>query len=547
MIDEKTAEAMVENLTDWRWRFTHLYWIKPAELEPECIFCPRAEQWEILELLYDKGERRLAILKARQLGFSTLLSLICLDWLLFRPGVRIAIVDKKASDAHKKLDKIRFAWERLPYDMREQYRVDEDNKSVLAIRMRKEGDGQRYVEAGEKARGDTFQLLWVSEWGPIQKEDPKRSDDIADGSCPAAEKGVIIVETTWRGGKSGRLYDDIVDPASKLPEKFRTRHDWHILFFAWYLDKTLVFDGDASQISPQCREYLKDCERKGAPRFTKRQALWYFKVAWPKREKRYEEYPTLLDEIFLSPEPGAIYAEEMASVRAGRRLTRVPVERGLPVFACFDIGRDDAMPCTLIQIVGQSINVVDYHCNNKEGVKYYADWLTTWMKRNKVANLRVVLPHDGRRKAVQTEHTAKSKFEACGHEDVIVVTRIPRIWDGIDIVRDTFPYIAINADQCEQEIKIMEGKKFPSLVECLDRYHSIDQRDGKNISREPVHDKYSHGCDSFRTFCEARAQGLIANDSRPRRVKNLTGGGKLLDEDFDRKTARASRNIRPFG
>ena len=89
----------MQTITNWRWRFTHLYHIKPADERPTCLFEPRAEQWKILEDLYENGSVRIAILKARQLGFSTLLALVCLDWLLFRPGVRIAIIDQTAADA----------------------------------------------------------------------------------------------------------------------------------------------------------------------------------------------------------------------------------------------------------------------------------------------------------------------------------------------------------------------------------------------------------------------------------------------------------------
>ena len=60
----------------------------------------------------------IAIIKARQLGFSTLLALICLDMLLFTGGFLIGIVDMTADDAFKKLSKCKFAYERLPADVK---------------------------------------------------------------------------------------------------------------------------------------------------------------------------------------------------------------------------------------------------------------------------------------------------------------------------------------------------------------------------------------------------------------------------------------------
>lgn len=525
--------APLNKLLDFRWRFTHLYWIKPAKNMPEMLFEPRVEQWEVLELLYVHGHTRLAILKARQLGFSTLLALICLDWLLFRPGVNIAIVDKKAGDAHKKLEKIRFAWERLPYDVRDQYRVDIDNQSTMQIRLKVQGDTRRRIEAGESARGDTNQLLWISEWGPIQKEDPTRSDKIADGDCPSAEKGVIIVETTWRGGKSGRLYDDVVEPGQKITAKYRTRKDWKILFYPWYLDKTLVFEGDPAQIDSNCYRYLKGVEKKAKMRFTKGQALWYYKICWPKREKRYEEYPSLLEEIFMSPEPGAIFLEEMAAMVADGRIRRCPVMKGFRVWACFDIGRDDANPIVFIQVVNGEIRVVDYYCNNKESIPHYADYLTAWMGRHGVANLRVVLPHDGGKTSYNDGLKRSEKFAECGHPDAIVINRIPRLWDGIDMVRDVMPYVVFDDERCNRTIEHAVGKKFPSLVDCMNRYRSIEIKDGKNSSREPIHDMYSHGTSALRTFCEGWQTGRIVVHSSPRRkIRVQSGPGVLQDENF---------------
>jgi len=525
--------AATNKLLDYKWRFTHLYWIKPAETEPEQLFCPRPEQWEILRLLYVERKTRLAILKARQLGFSTLLALICLDWLLFRPGVNIAIVDKKASHAEKKLKKIHFAWQRLPQDMRDQYRIDENNKSVLEIRLKKPGDTRRRIEAGESARGDTMQLLWVSEWGPIQKEDPTRSDKIADGDVPSAEKGVVVVETTWRGGKTGRLWEDVVDPGQKVKEKFRTRRDWMILFYPWYLDKSLVFEGNVSQISDACYKYLKSVESKAKIRFTKGQALWYFKICWPKREKRYEEYPSLLEEIFMSPEPGAIFLEEMAAMIAEGRIRRVPIVKGFRVWACFDIGRSDAMPIVFVQVVNGEIRVVDYYCNDRESIPFYCDYLTAWKSLHKVQNLRVVLPHDGKNTDVSVNYTRSQAFEKCGFPDAIVINRIPRLWDGIDYVRDTMPYIVFDSERCETEIKIAEGKKFPSLVDCMNQYRAIETKDGKNIAREPVHDRFSHGCSALRTFCEGWQTGRIVIDAAPKKRIQVSGGpGVLQDPKF---------------
>ena len=44
------ALMMKSKLSDYRWRFTHLYYIKPADKRSRLLFDPKDEQWEILDV-----------------------------------------------------------------------------------------------------------------------------------------------------------------------------------------------------------------------------------------------------------------------------------------------------------------------------------------------------------------------------------------------------------------------------------------------------------------------------------------------------------------
>ena len=46
------------------------------------------------------------------------------------------------------------------------------------------------------ARGGSNDFLWISEWGPIQLDDPRRSAEIRSGALPSARHGTIVIETT---------------------------------------------------------------------------------------------------------------------------------------------------------------------------------------------------------------------------------------------------------------------------------------------------------------------------------------------------------------
>jgi hypothetical protein len=68
-IDE---EAALEAFRDPCWRLGNLYSIRTRD-GSVIKFASRSQQAEIIDLIYRQGCRRIIILKARQLGFSTLL------------------------------------------------------------------------------------------------------------------------------------------------------------------------------------------------------------------------------------------------------------------------------------------------------------------------------------------------------------------------------------------------------------------------------------------------------------------------------------------
>ncbi|MGA7214990.1 MAG: hypothetical protein WBX20_12345 [Terrimicrobiaceae bacterium] len=96
-IDE---EAGLEAFRDPRWRLGNLYSIRTREgfIIP---LRPRPQQQQIIDL-YRQGCRRIIILKARQLGFSTLLGVVCADRLCFG-GQQISLIDQTLEDARQKL------------------------------------------------------------------------------------------------------------------------------------------------------------------------------------------------------------------------------------------------------------------------------------------------------------------------------------------------------------------------------------------------------------------------------------------------------------
>ena len=164
------------NIESAEWRFDNLYYVQEASSGQPILFKPRPEQVAILKAVYVSGLKNILVAKARQLGISTVIALIILDKTLFQGGTQSAVIDLTANDATKKLTgKIVYAFDRLPAVLRDAYQIIDNNNSQFSVRLKGADDSTSSVQAGMHARGDTFQILHVSEWGKIQWADRQRS------------------------------------------------------------------------------------------------------------------------------------------------------------------------------------------------------------------------------------------------------------------------------------------------------------------------------------------------------------------------------------
>ena len=115
----------------------------------------------------------------------------------------------------------------------------------------------------------------------------------------------------------------------------------------------------------------------------------------------------------------------------------------------------------------------------------------------------------------------------CGLRNVNVVPRIPRISIGIDNVRDRIPEMVFHKTNLERVYEFGVAKV--SMMEGLQNYRYAPL--AKNArTREPVHDIYSHPCDSLRTYAEADERGLVPKSA----------GLEAIEDREDAKDTRAN-------
>jgi hypothetical protein len=75
----------IDKFRDPIWRISTLYSIRTRDGKV-IPFRPKSQQAQVLEMIFSQGLKRIVILKARQLGFSTLLGIICTDQLCWTTG-----------------------------------------------------------------------------------------------------------------------------------------------------------------------------------------------------------------------------------------------------------------------------------------------------------------------------------------------------------------------------------------------------------------------------------------------------------------------------
>ncbi len=491
------TDEIAQNLTDPIWRIKNLYHVKDpkGKIVP---FVPSPEQEDIIHAIYEEGLEKIIILKARQLGMSTVIDIILTDKVIWEKGIQAAIVDLTQSDASKKLEnKVRLAWNKLPSDLRSLFNIGKDSGKQFQIQLKQSpGDGWNEVQAGMNARGDTFQILHISEWGAIQHEDENRSVEILTGALPAAKEGIVIVETTWKGGKGGPLWE-LTQAAINTPTKYKTKEDFTLFFFPWFTDERYYLEGDTEQITEECHEYLDRVEQETDFEITPPQRLWYFKVAMSKGFYRFREYPSTLEECFKGHIEGAIYQDLMLKAHADGRIKDFPQAHDQLTHTFWDLGSPKNTATWCVQFVGREIHLVDLICEED---------LTLVERIAKLHSLPYnfgnhYLPHDA-----QARERAGLNFveqaSQIGLRNIIVLPKPHSIWPGINHLQQIFNRILIRKSQCERGIAALEA------------YRTAKNKTLDYQTDMPVHDWTSHICDPLRIMAEADMNNMFSSQSQ---------------------------------
>jgi hypothetical protein len=510
---EVDIEAMLgpdARLDDLAWRLDHLYWIVNKDAKP-VPFLMNDQQRDFVSRLWYRN----LILKARQLGFSTLMQVLELDQALFNRDFNCVVIADTLPNAGKLFKKVEFAYEHLPDLLKGMFPVLKKNQGSEITFGHVDADGKLHpstISVSVSARGGTVQLLHVSELGKIALKFPQRAEEIKTGAFEAVpQDGCIVVESTAEGAFG--LFYELCEPAMKRREAGtpETALDWRLHFYPWYDCKDYRLsdeDTDVVEIPAALKQYFRKLEAELHITVDDNQRAWYAKKAETLGRKMKQEYPATPKEAFEQAIEGAVYGEQMTWLREQGRIGSVPLDINFPVDTFWDFGLSDNNTIWFHQQIGLQHRWFYYIEGNGKDLRHW--WLTVCeqhRKRHGYVWGRHYLPHDADAEILGEVVTTKRRIlEKLGMGSgeggsIVVVPRVATIGQGIEITRT-----ALRGnhwfDDRKPDYDAGEDMGAGHGIRCLDGYQ-FEWNDKSGVwSSIPLHNWASHGADGWRQFAQ---------------------------------------------
>lgn len=457
-------------------------------------FKPNGAQKRFIRRLWHRN----IILKARQLGFTTLIAILWLDHALFNANQRCGIIAQDRETAESIFrDKVKFAYDKLPEEIRERFPLARDSTKELLF-----AHNNSSIRVATSVRGGTIHRLHVSEFGKICAKFPAKAEEVVTGSFQAVPlSGIVVVESTAEG-QDGEFYE-MCKRAQALVAGTRklTASQYRFHFYAWWAEPTYTMDPAGVPISPAQHDYFNALELAEGCRIDLGQRAWYVEKArneFEGREKRmWREYPSSPEESFQQSVEGNYYAKDIVLLRKRGGICQVPT-LDLPVYTFWDIGRSDGTAIWFAQFLkdGAEARFISYYEEHNEDLRHYARML----QDKGYLYGGHFLPHDADAKRLSDYN--KSVREQL--QDLLpghtfwIVPQITELMTGIYATRKHLKAAWFDIDGAREGIERITGYK-KKYSHSESRF--IDQPDKSNGCTE--------GADALRQWAQAKENGLL--------------------------------------
>lgn len=469
-MSKNESEQVIEWLKDPYWRLNNLYWIVDKRGSKVKFKLNWAQ-----EKLYRESWYCNVILKARQLGISTFISILFLDRCLFNTHMSAGIIAHTLEDAQQLFRRVKFAYDNLPPALKDCLVAQTDTANMLKF-----SNGSS-IRVGTSLRSSTFQYLHISEFGKICAKYPDKAQEIITGSLNTVAPGQYVYIESTAEGKDGYFYD-ICKKAQQNGEEKRelTKLDFKFHFFPWYQEPSYTLT-NRFPVSLEQKEYFDHLARMGVV-LTDDQQSWYIARLSTQKDDMRREYPSTPEESWEVSNEGFYYGKYMTHARQEGRVCFVPYEEALPVHTAWDLGYNDSTAIWFFQVHKMEIRVIDYVEGSGESL---AHWIKVCKQRD-YAYGKHIAPHDIMVHEYSSGHTRQSIAREHGFN--LLPSQKVEILTGIDAVRNILPRCWFDETKCVQGLRALDNYK-----------KEWDERHACWRS-SPLHNFASHGADAFRTL-----------------------------------------------
>lgn len=480
-------------LSDREWRIDNLYWITDTDGN-EIKFKRNPAQMSY----FTKRWRRDVIAKARQLGYSTFIAILILDTCIFRSNTVAGIIDVKLDDGKLKLAKIKFAYDRLPADIRAACPLVKSNTEEL------QWENGSAVRIGTSHRGGTLQILHISEYGKISVNSPEVAKEIKTGALRAVhQNGWAVIESTAHG-TAGEFHDMVQRAQAKQNEGSPlTALDYRMHFYGWWIKPEYRIPNNLVVISQELREYFAriapELQANYGVKLDANQQAWYAKqYAELGPDDVKSEFPSIPSELFFNSLEGAYFKSEINKARAEGRIGQlVPFDPTRRVNTTWDIG-EDMTAIWFHQTDNMRHRFIDYYEEEGGSLQVAVGVLDEKAKARRFIYDKHYGPHDLDNRDWGNNAQSRRKTAL-----------------DLGIKFEVVPRVTVKADSIDAARRMLGNSWFDAEhtavgVERLENYRKKWNKQLSVFTSEAIHNVASHGSDAFQQI----AMGII-----PDRVK----------------------------
>ncbi len=461
-----TDAEIVARVRDPMWRLCNLYKIiTKGDDDDEGLvvtFRPNRVQRRILAKLHTRN----VILKARQLGCTTLITILWLDTALFSDGpISCGIVahEREAAEAIF-LEKVVYAYEHLPEVLRKMFPLKKRTQTQLVFAH----NGAK-IRVATSMRSGTTHRLHVSELGKIAAKYPAKAREVLTGSIPSVPKtGLLVVESTAEG-LDGPFHDMVIAALDLARQRAALNPRQYLLhFFPWWQADEYEIDPVGVVIPQALQEYFARTEARIGRALPPRKRAWYAATLAAdfagEQPLMWQEYPSYPEEAFAASTDGCYYATQLAVARRdGRIVPSLPVE-AVPTNTFWDLGRGDMTSLWLHQRVGVQNRFIGYYEESGYDLVHYVQWLEKQARERGLVYGRHYLPHEAAARRMgatpDTSRTLEEMFlDLMPGAKTTVVPRVTSLQAGIQATRNSFASSWFDETHCHQGLKRLAGYK----------------------------------------------------------------------------------------